>query len=92
VAVRPPDLWLDSARILERFNAADPESDTIDTTAAVIEIAGSAAANENWNRDIMRSNERRRRWMHWQLAFVLVGILALIVAVVGLAQHVLGSS
>jgi hypothetical protein len=89
--MRPPDLWLDSARILERFTAADPETDTVDTTAVVIEIARSAAANEGWNKDIKRSNEQRRRWMHWQIAFILVGILALIVAVVGLAQHVLGS-
>ena len=88
----PPDLWLDSAKILERFSVTDPESDAIDTTAVVIEIAGSAAKNEDWNKDIKRSNEQRRRWMHWQIAFVLVGILALIVAVVGLAQHVLGSS
>jgi hypothetical protein len=81
-----PSLWLDSQQVLDEFRQAR-EAGEFDQF--VLRMCESVAGNANGNLDHRDTLSRRRRWMHWQIAFIMVSLALLIIAVVGLAVHVL---
>ncbi len=81
-----PSLWLDSQQVLDEFRQAR-EAGEFDQF--VLRMCESVAGNANGNLDHRATLSRRRRWMHWQIAFIMVSLALLIIAVVGLAVHVL---
>ncbi len=82
---RPP-LWLDSQRVLDEFRRAGKTGEFDDYMR---QMCDSVAANAHGNLDHQDTVVRRRRWMHWQIALIILSLALLIVAVVGLAVHVL---
>ena len=81
-----PSLWLDSQRVLDEFRRARKTGEFDDYMR---QMCDSVAANAHGNLDHQDTVFRRRRWMHWQIALIMLSLALLIIAVVGLAVHVL---
>ena len=81
-----PSLWLNSRSLLDEFHKAR-EGGEFDQF--VLQMSDSVARNANGNLTHRDTLFRRRRWMHWQIAFIMVSLALLIVAVIGLAVRVL---
>jgi hypothetical protein len=81
-----PSLWLDAQSVLREFRRA---RETGEFDQFVLQMCASVAGNANGNLEHRDTLSRRRRWMHWQIAFIMVSLALLIIAVVGLAIHVL---
>jgi hypothetical protein len=82
----PVPLWLDSQAVLEKYREAQGSEEF---SHYMVQLCDSVAGNANGNLDHRDTLVRRRRWMHWQTAFIMLSLVLLIVAVVGLAVHVL---
>ena len=81
-----PSLWLDSQRVLDEFRRARRAGEFDDYMR---QMCDSVASNEKGNFNHRDTVVRRRRWMHWQIALIMLSLALLIVAVVGLAVQVL---
>jgi hypothetical protein len=85
--IKPPSPWLDSHKIFDEVERSLDRSTLTPSDSVVLEVARSAGGNQDWNRNLQMTNERRRRWLNWEMTFILLGIVSLIVTVVGSAQH-----
>jgi hypothetical protein len=87
--LKPPSSWLDSKKIFDDTEKSlkDESATLTPSEGVVLEVARSAGENQKWNHDLQWTNERRRRWLNWEMTFILFGILSLIVTVAGVAQH-----
>ena len=81
-----PSLWLDSQRVLDEFRRARKTRDFDDYMR---QMCDSVASNACGNLEHQYTVFRRRRWMHWQIGLIMLSLALLIVAVIGLAVHVL---
>jgi hypothetical protein len=81
-----PELWLDSQHVLDEFRRARKTRDFDDYMR---QMCDSVASNACGNLEHQYTVFRRRRWMHWQIGLIMLSLALLIVAVIGLAVHVL---
>jgi hypothetical protein len=82
-----PSPWLDSQKIFTEVERSLDRSALTPSDIVVLEVSRSAGENQEWNRNLQMTNERRRRWLNWEMTFILLGILSLILTVIGGAQH-----
>ncbi|HXQ18692.1 MAG TPA: hypothetical protein VN781_03595 [Acidimicrobiales bacterium] len=81
----PMDFWLDSGKVWEAFTRLPDRN----MDALLLQSCESIAANANGNLTHNRVQVRRRKWMNWQIGFIMLSLILLIVAVVGWAVHIL---
>jgi hypothetical protein len=80
------DLWLNSTAVWHNFVDASREQ-SLDEL--LTELCTSVAANASGNLNHVRTQIRRRMWMNWQIAFIMLSLVLLIISVVGWAVDVL---
>ena len=71
-------LWLDSTRIWDRYKASGASGAS---GSLLWELCESISRNQRGNLDLCRTQVRRRKWMHWQMAGIMASLLLLIVAI-----------
>jgi hypothetical protein len=79
------DFWLNSVAVWDGFNRS-PYSSKHDL---LVDLCKSVSANANGNLNLSQAQVRRRRWMNWQIAFIILSLILLVVSVFGWAVHVL---
>jgi uncharacterized membrane protein YidH (DUF202 family) len=82
----PLALWLDSQAVWRSF-CRSGSSATLDDL--LVDLCESVSANANGNLDHCKTQVRRRKWMNWQIAFIMLSLVLLVVSVIGWAAHVL---
>jgi hypothetical protein len=81
-------LWLDANTVWCRFRRG-PGSESSNLDALLVSLCQAASQNAEGNLEHSRTVVRRRRWMNWQIAFIMLSLLLLVVSVFGRAIHVL---
>ena len=74
------ELWLDSRSVWNNFASGDADE------GHLRQLCSSVAQNATGNLGHAQTLARRRTWMHWQIALIMVSLGLLIVAVAGWAS------
>jgi hypothetical protein len=78
-------LWLNSQEIIRRARGAHMESEDFDNLLS--DLCERAAGNAHGNLDHSNTLIRRRALMHWQILFIALALILLIITLAGWGAH-----